>query len=151
MKPNYYGIIHVQAPTDVSSATHPALLEDYGLIHNGILKPHYMKKYDYQTTWDTEWLLNHMLARGIEYQHFTSILDKVDGAFSCVLLKQRQYIWLFRNSIAPMYRNELDISSAKIDGFEETKYDTVYRLDISEGYVFPIAHFKNIERPYVGV
>lgn len=151
LKEGRYGIIHVQAPTDAGNTTHPAILGDFGLIHNGLLKSSYLKKYDYQTTWDTEWLLNHMIVRGDEHQNFTNVLNDINGSFSCVLLKQGGYIWLFRNSIAPMYRKGMDISSMPTEGFTELKFDTVYQLDVSGGYLSPIGHFKNIERPYIGV
>lgn len=151
MKKGQYGIIHVQAPTTTHGGTHPATYWDYGLIHNGLLKPKYMRSVDHDTSWDTEWLLRELVDNDSEQNHFTNVLSEVDGSFSCVLLKQQSYIWLFRNSIAPMYINDLDFSSIEVEGFKETQSDTVYRLDISEGYCFPVSRFDNKEEPYVGV
>lgn len=113
-----YYIGHQQAPTTGEPSIdtiHPAQLNGCLLWHNGIIKDYQIKEWqdkfkDYDTTWDTEWLIRLVCNRKPE------LLSDVDGSFACAFYDfQEQTIMCFRNDLCPIWFRGSTISSTKWD------------------------------------
>ena len=143
-----YYLAHIQAPTggmvkDINRI-HPSE-DEYGnmLYHNGILKSSYLKSNDYDG-WDTKLLHNKI----IDTEDY-SVLDEVDGSFSCIDIIEGVGITMFRNSASPMFvDSELNISSTKFDNSISTKYNTIYQIDLLNHEYNKIGIFDNKNTPY---
>lgn len=155
---NCYGIVHIQAPTTdarTDQFIHPATIPNvtnefpfYALWHNGIIKEDIVKEYSREcsTSWDTMMIL-HMLNRS---QINWEVLNKFDGTFSCLLYDGLDNtLKLFRNQISPMFiDSDMNISSTKFEGSEETEPDVVFELDLNDNKLLQVGSFKTVENPY---
>ena len=136
--PGTYAVAHVQAPTTQSGGRHPATVAGRMLWHNGIIKQKYLN----EDTWDTAWLLRHIINHGFKF------LSEVDGTFACVLYDDDS-IYVFRNEISPLFIDrELSISSTKFDGSQDLSPNKVFRLDLKQKSIDEIYRFRTRQNPY---
>ncbi len=144
-----YGIVHQQAPTTENKSmdtVHPAQKNENVLFHNGILKPKEIKrlkkKHKSKSTWDTELLLLDLIKEGVPLN--------IDGSFSCVYYDGNGELFLFRNSIAPMFEDsDLNISSTKFTGGNAIRPDTMYRMNFEDKKLDTTKRkFITMENPY---
>lgn len=155
---NCYGIVHVQAPTTEEKtidSVHPAVVTDRfeqwptaALWHNGIIKAEMVKQLSYihKTSWDTMQIL-----RALESsQNDWNKLNNLDGTFSCLYYNRESLsLYLFRNEISPMFIDkELNLSSTKFEGSEETDPNVVFKIDFSYNRIVPRGKFTTVENPY---
>ncbi len=116
-----YYIGHIQAPTATSfdiSRTHPSVLKDSLLWHNGTLLRRYFEKLG---DWDTE-----VLHRNV--QNDFSDLDSVEGQYACLLIRNNS-LYAFRNSESPLFIDRLNISSVQDENMKSLPDSYVYNLD----------------------
>lgn len=135
---NCYIVAHSQAPTTESKNIHPAVYGDSLLWHNGIVKQKELSA----GTWDTVWLLENVL------NYDWGWLSNVDGTFACVMYRQGE-LYTFRNEISPLFiDNELNISSTKFEESESIKPNVVFKIDLQNKKLLPVAYFTTKENPY---
>lgn len=141
---NVYYIGHQQSPTGGLikdyERIHPSILNNdcntSYLYHNGLLKTDYLRKFNYESKWDTE--LIHKFVRNGDFNQ----LGNIQGSFSCLFIDKDKNIKLFRNALSPMFIDKnLNISSVKFKGCEKTKYNRIYDIDfenksLNEGLIF---------------
>jgi hypothetical protein len=144
---------HVQAPTNGLvknfSRIHPAEKEDFKLWHNGIIKGKCIAEMQESLNSTDEWDTRLLLETVVTDTFVPTKLDNVDGAFSCVLLKENAYLMLFRNSTSPLFINDaLDISSTKFTASTKTDANTVYHVDLTNRKLNEFTKFNNINNPY---
>ena len=134
-----YYIAHSQAPTTSTRFSHPAVVEDALLWHNGIVK---QKNLD-EGVWDTQWLLEQVLNYG------WSALSRVDGTFACLMYNKGEF-YIFRNEISPLfYDRYLNISSTKFEGGQSLEPNKVFKLNFNYGAILTqVAEFQTFENPY---
>lgn len=158
-------IAHIQAPTGIQKTmdcVHPAdiLGEVRSLLwHNGIIKEHdcdrLRKKQQVNTQWDTMLLLNEIKQSGLCLDN----LSEINGSFSCVGYLWETQLYLFRNSLAPMYIGDsatgcfssvptnLTPNRVKANVF----YLVDFNHDVSKLHLIEVARFQTKENPYVGL
>jgi glucosamine 6-phosphate synthetase-like amidotransferase/phosphosugar isomerase protein len=150
---NGYMLGHVQAPTGGLiknySRIHPAEKNEYLLWHNGIIKGKYLTKMQEELNSTNEWDTKLLLDTIVPDAFMPTTLNDVDGAFSCVLMKQDAYLMLFRNSTSPLFMNDaLDISSTKFQYSSKTDKNVVYNVDFVNRKMTEFTKFQNINNPY---
>lgn len=152
---------HVQAPTGglhVEGRIHPAILNNFILYHNGIIKApevkRLMKEQNTTEEWDTKLLLNHIIVDG---KFEPERLNDIDGSFACVLLHIGRGLFIFTNDSAPLHIdwNTLSISSVRVKSMNPKDADykriptnTVYSLDLKEKEIREVVKFQNQNSPY---
>lgn len=149
---NIYYIGHVQSPTlgvenkDITRI-HPANNLDKYLWHNGLLKNKFIedtnKVYhlDISSTWDTLVFLQ-LINKS---DNLNNLLSQIDGQFSCILFKNKEYIKVFRNKSNTIWIDgDLNISSIKIDSsFYQIKPNIIYNLDLYKKELIEGEKFEN--------
>lgn len=135
-----FHVIHMQAPTGISSGIHPAESRAHGLLwHNGLIL-------GCEDPWDTQEVCND-LDNGFE------CLSGYNGSFACVYLKN-QNLYLFRNEISPLFTsNRGSFSSHKIDGFMPLPPNIVLiALNLEQAgfdyWDMGHGHFSTLNNPY---
>jgi len=155
---NTYGIVHIQAPTTEEKtfdSIHPAIITtkykqwpDCALWHNGIIKAEVIKDKSahLRTTWDTMQIL--LTLKGTDNDW--SKLSTFDGTFSCLMYdRERLSMYVFRNEISPLFIDkEMNISSTKFEGSEETCPNVVLRMDFNYNKLINVGSFTTVENPY---
>jgi hypothetical protein len=146
-KDGMYIIGHIQAPTGGIikdyNRIHPAQEKGTLLWHNGILKDLYIKdlqeRFNTDITWDTHLLLMNK-----------DMLEDVNGTFSCLELKEDEYLKIYRNSDSPMFiDDDLNISSTKFIGSKSTTHNQVYSIDFINKKIDIISKWTSIHMsPY---
>ena len=136
---NYFYIGHSQAPTTESTSVHPAgSSKGYLLWHNGIVKQKELNGY----AWDTQYILNGVTNYGWDF------LSQVDGTFACAMYADYE-LYIFRNEISPLFvDNELNISSTKFENSKSLEPNKVFKIDVVNKQLIPIATFVTKENPY---
>jgi len=136
--PYDYFICHSQAPTTDSKNIHPANVNGALLWHNGIIKQKELE----EGTWDTEWLLKKILAKGWE------TLSDIDGTFACVMYDGNS-LYAFRNEISPLFIDDrLNISSTRFEGSISLEPNVVWKLNLETYKLEPVGNFNTKENPY---
>lgn len=102
----------LQATNPSEQHSHPSVIGETKLWHNGLIKKRFMTQHDY-SGWDTTLL--HKLVMG----HFDGkqTLDHVDGSFACVYYNGTS-LYFFRNQMSPLFVSDnhtapLALSSVK--------------------------------------
>lgn len=147
LTPNCYVIIHLQIPTSTTKQfIQPAInvvIEDllpqtYRLYHNGILKT--------SAEFDTKEFLDKL---GNNPFSNIDVLQQIKGSFSCLLTKDNGPVWIFRNSLAPLFvDDDLNISSRKFDDSVSTTAGIVYQLDYLNNYIIPTKLWNDTSQIY---
>jgi hypothetical protein len=136
----FFYVGHSQAPTGAHSEIHPALVGNKMLWHNGIVKQHAT------SGWDTKDILERINKDG------WSALSDIDGTFACVLYDaDNKAMYCFRNEISPLFWNGLELSSTKLDGFDEVPANKVWWLNWYDQQWQEVAEFTTKENPYWGL
>lgn len=131
-----YHICHSQAPTGSlmkdESRIHPVELNEYKLLHNGIIvnecNDELKVKYNTDSYFDT-----YNLARAIHNDGY-SVLDDIQGSFACAEIAPNG-LNLFRNANSVICTNGFDISSTKLKDFVAIEPNIIYNIDFKDGIV----------------
>ena len=133
-----YYLGHSQAPTTQITSIHPSQCGDNLLWHNGIVKARGLPP----DTWDTEWMVDNISKSGY------NILSDIDGAFACILYKDKKF-YAFRNEISPLFVDQdLNISSTKFDNSSSIDPNIVFELNFEKKCMIPVDSFTTKENPY---
>jgi len=130
-----YHICHTQAPTNVRvndfNRIHPVQIDDYKLLHNGIIVSDYniklKEKYNTGCDFDT-----FNLAAAIKTDGY-SVLNDMQGSFACVEITEHNYPRIFRNENSILCTDGVNISSAKLKGYTPIIPNQVYKIDFNNG------------------
>jgi len=87
----------LQATNPIEQHSHPSIIGDTKLWHNGLIKKRFMTQHGY-SGWDTALL--HKLVMGHFEQKQT--LNDVDGSFACVYYDGSS-LYFFRNQMSPLF------------------------------------------------
>lgn len=161
-------ILHGRTSTNTVSMdnTHPFVMHDVALVHNGSISNHYTvtKKL---STCDSEAILIHYLNAGLRdnIEEIDSFVNKLEGWFACaVLAKQTSGRWVadvFKDSTTPLYfsvipelggakvyatdddsiRYACDKAKFKEPAIYKVEPNTITRLDARSGAVLEAALF----------
>lgn len=135
---NTFYIAHSQAPTTSTNNIHPAVYGDTLLWHNGIIKQKGLNG----SEWDTHVLLQSIVDYG------WSSLSRIDGTFACMMYRG-DGLFVFRNEISPMfYDDELNFSSTKFENSKSLDPNKVFKIDLVNKILQPVAYFETLENPY---
>lgn len=157
----YYMLGHCQAPTgglvkDIDRV-HPYTNELFKLLHNGILKPQTMeminKELGTEYEWDTQALLEYITKGSHDKLYFpldfVKSLADIDGSFACCLLQGTDYIYFFRNSVAPLFIDDkLNISSTGFKGAQSIMFNAIFQLNLFNKTYEEVATFNNKHDPF---
>lgn len=146
--PSNYAIAHIQAPTSENRdllSIHPAQYGNTYLWHNGILKPETIKKLQKElnssSTWDTQLLLEHIVAAGRPRD--------IDGSFACLLIDE-QDVYIFRNEIAPLFYDDLlNVSSVPFAGSKTVPPNIMWGLGLNTRELIETDRFETVDCPYI--
>jgi len=144
-----YYIAHTQAPTTEAKAhnnIHPSVEADECMLwHNGIIKQNCVNWLQEEVKmpnekWDTK-LLH-------EYLRYGKDLSEINGTFSC-LWYNLGILYLFRNEISPMFRDEdMNLSSTKFDGSMPVPANKMFWVDLENNILDEVYSFTTKENPY---
>jgi len=151
---NYYYIGHSQAPTGglikEYGRIHPAENQGLKLWHNGVIKDKEIqrlrKKLNSGATWDTQLVLEYLYQKKLDFE---KVLSDIDGAFACVLIKDLNDFYIFRNQPSPLYIDEnLSISSTFFKNSRFLEHGVVFQLDFKSKSIKEVSKFKSLSEPY---
>ena len=147
---NEYCIIHSQAPTTKKDNLniHPAQYYDTFLWHNGIIKDFEVTrlrdKYNIDTLWDTELLLQEL--NSVDY---LNNLSTINGSFAGIFFDSKKELYVFRNEIAPLFvDSNMNISSTRFDNTTILKPNIFFKLDLESKTLIETGKFETLENPY---
>lgn len=131
-----YKIGHSQAPTAKTANIHPAEYKSTLLWHNGLIKGMFDQ-------WDTAYICKNL------YESNWEFLSTVNGSFACIYYDENEHLYVFRNEIAPLFVDQnLNISSTKFDDSTSLEPNVVFKLDLNNRIMNPVATFKTFDNPY---
>lgn len=150
---DYYYLGHSQAPTGGlvldANRIHPASNGKFKLLHNGIIKSSYVETLRSvlrsSNSWDTQLLLDYLVENNMNFEK----LSDIDGAFACALIKESQFLTIFRNAPSVLFIDEnFNISSTKFEGAKLVDVDSVFSLDLYNKKMKKISSFTSKSDPY---
>lgn len=137
-------ICHVQAPTNKSAHSHPAIVNtdsgDSHIWHNGILLDRYLK-----SKGTHEWDTMH-IAEAFPEQR----LSELEGSFACFHFMNGS-LSVFRNDISPLFMNEEGTaysSTRTIATNISVPSNKVFNIDLRTFKITQIDEFTTMENPY---